>query len=105
MKKYNLIVVGGGLTGVAAAVAVEEGTTPHGVNIRKVQDILVDQDVPLPRNEKFAAKDPTYQECVEAHEYGLYTEPAKKARENKDATKTYRHWTLSAGSGDPNKAH
>ena len=88
----------GQAAGVAAAVAVEEGTTTHGVNIRKVQDILVDQDVPLPRNEKFAAKDPTYQECVEAHEYGLYTDlakEAKKARESQgesEKLKAFRQW-------------
>lgn len=51
--------------GVAAAVAVMDGTTTHNVNIRKVQDILVDQNVPLPRNSKFEAKDPSYQELVE----------------------------------------
>ena len=33
------------------------------------------------------------------YEYGLYTEPAKKARANNDAAGTYRHWTLSSGSG------
>ena len=58
--------------GVAAAVAVADGSTAHGVDIRKVQDILVDQDVPLPRNAKFEAKDPSYRECVQAHQYGLY---------------------------------
>ena len=88
----------GQAAGVAAAVAVEEGTTTHGVNIRKVQDILVDQVVPLPRNEKFAAKDPTYQECVEAHEYVLYTDlakEAKKARESQgesEKLKAFRQW-------------
>lgn len=47
-------------TGQAAGVAVADGATAHGVDIKKVQDILVDQDVPLPRNAKFEAKDPTY---------------------------------------------
>ncbi len=62
-----------------------------------MQDILAgEQDVPLPRN---AHTDPSYTECLVAHEYGLYTEPAKRARENKDAAGTYRHWSLSAGSG------
>ena len=48
--------------GVAAAVAVMDGTTTHHVDIKKVQDILVDQNVPLPRNAKFEAKDPSYRE-------------------------------------------
>ena len=40
----------GQAAGVAAAVAVAEGTTTHTVNIRKVQDILAgEQNVPLPR--------------------------------------------------------
>ena len=59
--------------GVAAAVSVLDNSGTHGVDISKVQDILVDQDVPLPINEKFLKKDPAYQECVEEHEYGLYT--------------------------------
>ena len=82
----------GQAAGVAAAVAVADGSTAHTVNIKKVQDILVDQDVPLPRNEKFAAKDPSYQECVESHEYGLYTDLAKKAKEERDALKSFRQW-------------
>ncbi|MBO6052826.1 MAG: hypothetical protein J6Q17_03740 [Clostridia bacterium] len=63
---------------------------------------LGEQDVPLPRN---AHTDPSYMECLVAHEYGLYTEPAKRARESKDAAGTYRHWSLSNGAGDPNAAH
>ena len=82
----------GQAAGVAAAVAVADGSTAHGVNIKTVQDILVDQDVPLPRNEKFAAKDPSYQECVESHEYGLYTDLAKKAKEERDALNSFRQW-------------
>lgn len=74
----------GQAAGVAAAVAVETGTTAHDVDIKRVQDILVDQDVPLPRNAKFQAKDPSYQECVEAHEYGLYTDKARLAKEQKE---------------------
>ncbi len=70
----------GQAAGVAAAVAVKNKTTAHQVDISRVQDILVDQDVPLPRNAKFTAKDPSYQEMVEAHEYGLYTEKAKLAK-------------------------
>ena len=71
----------GQAAGVAAAAAVSDGTTAHTVNIRKVQDILVDQDVPLPRNAKFEAKDPSYRECVEEHQYGLYTDKARLAKE------------------------
>ena len=90
----------GQAAGVAAAVAVADGSTAHSVNVSKVQDILAgEQDVPLPRN---AHTDPSYMECLVAHEYGLYTEPAKRARESKDAAGTYRHWSLSAGAGDPN---
>ena len=70
----------GQAAGVAAAVAVAEGTSAHTVDIRRVQDILVDQDVPLPRNPRFEAKDPSYRECVEEHQYGLYTDKAKLAK-------------------------
>ena len=87
----------GQAAGVAAAVIVADGSSTHTVNVSKVQDILAgEQDVPLPRNPH---TDPSYMECLVEHEYGLYTEPAKKARANKDAAGTYRHWTLSAGSG------
>ncbi len=90
----------GQAAGVAAAVAVAEGSTAHTVSIAKVQDILAgEQDVPLPRN---AHTDPSYTECLVAHEYGLYTAAAKRARESHDAAGTYRHWSLSGGSGDPN---
>lgn len=79
----------GQAAGVAAAVAVSEGTTVHEVDIKKVQDILVAQDVPLPRH---PGVDPSYMECVETHEYGLYTDLAKKAKENKDNLKNFRQW-------------
>ena len=82
----------GQAAGVAAAVAIEQGTTVRDVNIRMVQDILVEQNVPLPRNEKFRAIDPTYEEMVEAREYGLYTEAAKKAKEGSDEVSGYRQW-------------
>ena len=82
----------GQAAGVAAAVSVEQGCSVRNVDIRKVQDILVEQNVPLPRNEKFRAIDPTYEEMVEAHEYGLYTEAAKKAREGSDEVSGYRQW-------------
>jgi len=72
----------GQAAGVAAAVAVMDGTGVRNVNIKKVQDILVEQDVPLPRNEK---TDPSYTECCEEHEYGLYTDLARKARAEGDA--------------------
>ena len=79
----------GQAAGVAAAVAVQDGTTVRDVNIKKVQDILVEQDVPLPRNPK---TDPTYTLCCEEHEYGLYTELAKKAKAEADGLKEYRQW-------------
>ena len=72
------------------------------MNISRVQDILAgEQDVPLPRN---VHTDPSYMECLIAHEYGLYTAAAKRAREKHDAAGTYRHWTLSGGSGDATKS-
>ncbi|NLL38691.1 MAG: FAD-dependent oxidoreductase [Clostridiales bacterium] len=79
----------GQAAGVAAAVAVADGTTARDVNIRKVQDILVEQNVPLPRH---SGTDPSYTECCEAHEYGLYTDLAKKARAEADGLKEYRQW-------------
>ena len=92
----------GQAAGVAAAVAVAEGSSTHTVDITRVQDILAgEQDVPLPRN---AHTDPSYMECLVAHEYGLYTAAAKRARESHDAAGAYRHWTLSGGSGDATKA-
>lgn len=69
----------GQAAGVAAAVAVMDGSTTHGVDIQKVQDILVDQNVPLPRNAKFESKDPSYRELVEDKNHGLYTAAAKAA--------------------------
>lgn len=87
----------GQAAGVAAAVAVADGTTAHTVDVAKVQDILAaEQDVPLPRN---VHTDPAYMECLVAHEYGLYTDAAKRARAAHDAAGTYRHWTISGGSG------
>lgn len=71
----------GQAAGVAAAVAVADGSTAHTVDVRKVQDILVDQDVPLPRNSKFEEKDPSYRECAQMHQYGLYTEKALLAKQ------------------------
>lgn len=86
----------GQAAGVAAAVAVATGASARTVDIARVQDILAgEQDVPLPRN---SHTDISYTQCLEAHEFGLYTEAAKKARANGDAAGTYRHWTLSGGS-------
>ena len=72
----------GQAAGVAAAVAVREGSTAHAVNIARVQDILAgEQDVPLPRN---SHTDSSYTECCRAHEYGLYTDKAKLARQQRE---------------------
>lgn len=78
----------GQAAGVAAAVAVQDGATAHTVDIHKVQDILVEQNVPIPRNEKFEKKDPSYREMCEAHAYGLYTAKARLARKQKEEGKT-----------------
>ena len=82
----------GQAAGVAAAVAVQDGVSVRRVDIKKVQDILVDQDVPLPRNEKFSAKAPDYQKTVEEHEYGLYTDLAKEYIEKEGSIDSYRQW-------------
>ena len=69
----------GQAAGVAAAVAVKDGTSAHTVDVSKVQNILAsEQDVPLPRNPH---TDISYTECLKEHEYGLYTEAAQKAIE------------------------
>ena len=75
--------------GVAAAVAVMDGTDIHHVNVKKVQDILAgEQGVPLPRNEH---TDKSYTELCEEFEYGLYTDAAKKAAaQGEDYTKGFR---------------
>jgi len=77
----------GQAAGVAAAIAVEKGTGAHDVDIRAVQSVLVDQNVPLPRNDKV---DRCYTELVEEYNHGLYTELAKKARENPEEFNKYR---------------
>lgn len=79
----------GQAAGVAAAVSVMEGTSVRHVDMKKVQNILVEQDVPLPRNPK---TDPAYTECCKEHEYGLYTDLAKKAKAEADGLKEYRQW-------------
>ena len=89
----------GQAAGVAAAVICKDGSSTHTVDVKKVQDILAgEQDVPLPRNEH---TDISYTQCLEEHEYGLYTEMAKTARAANDAAGTYRHWSVSGGSGIP----
>ena len=90
----------GQAAGVAAAVAVATGATTHTVDIKRVQDILAgEQDVPLPRNPHTPQE---YTDCLVEHEYGLYTEPAKAAIAAGEAG-AYRHWSITKGSGDPNK--
>ena len=79
----------GQAAGVAAAVAIADNVNVRSVDISKVQNILIDQDVPLPRNERV---DKSYMEVCEAHEYGLYTDLAKKAREESGGLKDYRQW-------------
>jgi len=73
--------------GVAAAVAVTDNSTVHDVNIERVQDILVEQDVPLPRRKDV---DPAYTELLEQNQYGLYTELAKIAKEHPEEIFKYR---------------
>lgn len=87
----------GQAAGVAAAVAAADGVSVRNVDIAKVQDILVEQNVPLPRNQKFEKKDPSYRQLVEEHQYGLYTDMAKKAHEEakKNSSNTlssFRQW-------------
>ena len=79
----------GQAAGVAAAVAVADSVNVRSVDIGRVQNILIDQDVPLPRNDRV---DKTYTEVCEEYEYGLYTELAAKAREQADGLKEYRQW-------------
>lgn len=79
----------GQAAGVAAAVAAKDGTNVRNVDIKKVQNILIDQDVPLPRNSRV---DKAYMQCVEEHMYGTYTELAKKARAEADGLKSFRQW-------------
>ena len=69
----------GQAAGVAAAVAVQDGTTTHRVDIRRVQKILCyEQDVPLPRQEN---TNPELVKELEECEYGTMTPQAKKLRE------------------------
>lgn len=77
----------GQAAGVAAAVATEQGTTVRDVDIKRVQDILVEQDVPLPRRKDV---DPEMTELVVENDYGLYTEIAKQAKEHPEEVLKYR---------------
>ncbi len=68
----------GQAAGVAAAVAANDGTTAHKVDIKKVQRILSEeQDVPLPRQRN---TDPEMVQLCEDHHYGIMNERAKKIR-------------------------
>lgn len=77
----------GQAAGIAAAVAVTDNSTVRNVNIERVQDILVEQDVPLPRRKDV---DPVLTEILEDNKYGLYTKLAKLAAENPEEFKNYR---------------
>ncbi|NLV51644.1 MAG: FAD-dependent oxidoreductase [Clostridiales bacterium] len=68
----------GQAAGVAAAVALKDGTTTHNVNIKTVQKILcTEQDVPLPRQEN---TNPELVRELEEFKYGTMLESAKKIR-------------------------
>jgi hypothetical protein len=81
----------GQAAGVAAAVAMADGTSVRDVDIRKVQNILIDQDVPLPRNERV---DKSYTELCEQYNYGLYTDLAKKMKADAEELKEYRQSSI-----------
>ena len=69
----------GQAAGVAAAVAVKDGSTTAKVDIKKVQYILShEQNVPLPRQDN---TDPRMYEILEAVNYGMDTPAAKAVRE------------------------
>ena len=68
----------GQAAGVAAAVAIADGSSAKSVDIKKVQKILCEeQDVPLPRQ---ANTDKSIVEELEANNYGRDTERSKKIR-------------------------
>ncbi len=77
----------GQAAGIAAHIAVQDGVNVRDVDIRKVQDILVSQDVPLPRH---PGTDKAYMECCREHEFGLYTDLAKKAHSDPETFEKYR---------------
>ncbi len=41
MKKYNLVVIGGGLSGIAAAEAINTNTNAHTVDISAVEAKII----------------------------------------------------------------
>ena len=86
----------GQAAGIAAVVAVADKANVRSVDIEKVQNILIDQNVPLPRNKRV---DKSYTEVCEEHQYGLYTELAKKAREESNALNEYRQSGIPSGNG------
>ncbi len=89
-------------SGIVASATECTGLVPTSPDSIDSMDSYTDMyDVPLPRN---SHTDPSYMECLVSHEYGLYTQAAKKAREAKDAASVYRHWTLSGGAGDSNSS-
>lgn len=65
----------GQAAGVAAAVVAMDGSTTHTVDIRKVQKILTEQDVPLPRQEN---TDPKKIQNIIDHQGGMYTRTAQR---------------------------
>lgn len=70
----------GQAAGVAAAVAVQDKTTTHKVDIKRVQKILCyEQDVPLPRQEN---TNPELVRELEECKYGIMTPAAIKARKD-----------------------
>lgn len=45
--KYNLVVVGGGLTGVAAALAFKSNENAHTVDVKALQNKLIENGAVL----------------------------------------------------------
>jgi len=60
LTEAEVVVVGGGPGGhsaaIAAAMAVKDGIQPRQVDCRKLQEKLLDQDVPLPGVELVGVK-------------------------------------------------
>lgn len=79
----------GQAAGIAAAVAADQGTNVRKVDIKRVQDILVEQDVPLPRRKDVDSK---YTDLLEENEYGLYTKLAKQAKDDPEAIMKFRQF-------------
>ena len=68
----------GQAAGVAATVAVLDDVTVRNVDIKKVQSILMDQDVPLPRQKGL---DQSLVDNVVENNYGLYIQENKVSGE------------------------